>query len=155
MMSASTLYTDNNGSVFINQESLNKILQIEKRGVQPHEFGFIPHAIPLFSSQEVTSLIPFAPTKDWLQKIYTKVKDFKVPNYRFTRIRVPLGLHIQALKAVAVDYDFEILAEHIEFGFPINVNHEKFNCNIDIVNHKSSVRPEGVHKYFETEAKTC
>ena len=36
----------------------------------------------------------------------------------------------------------------------MNVNHEKFKCNIDIVNHKSAlVRPERVHKYFETEVK--
>ena len=36
----------------------------------------------------------------------------------------------------------------------MNVNHEKFKCNIDIVNHKSAlVRPKGVHKYFETEDK--
>ena len=55
---------------------------------------------------------------------------------------------------MTIDYDFKILTEYIEFGFPMNVNHEKFKCNVNIVNHKSALaRPEGVQKYFETEVK--
>ena len=104
---------------------LTIILHIEKGGaVQPRDFGFIPHAIPLFSSQKATNQIPFAPTKEWLQEIDTKVKDYKVPNYRGAQIRVPSGLHIQAWRALAIDYDFKIFTEYIEFGFPMNVNHE-------------------------------
>ena len=53
-----------------------------------------------------------------------------------------------------IDYDFKILAEYIEFGFPMNVNHETCKCNVNIVNHKSALaRPGGVQKYFETEVK--
>ena len=118
--------TYNNGSSPVNQDSFNNNFTHRKRGggVQPRDFGFIPHAIPLFSSQKATNQIPFAPTKEWLQEINTKVKDYKVPNYRGVRIRVPSGLHIQAWRALAIDYDFKIFTEYIEFGFPMNVTHE-------------------------------
>ena len=97
---------------------------------------------------------PFAPTKEWLQEIHTKVKDYKAPSYRGAQIRVPSGLHIQAWRALTIEYEFKILTEYIEFGFPMKVKHDKFKCNINIVNNKSSLaRPKGVQKYSETEVK--
>ena len=46
-------------------------------GVQPRDFGFIPPAITLFSSQKASSLIPLHQLKNGCSKFIQKLKILK------------------------------------------------------------------------------
>ena len=50
------------------------------------------------------------------------------------------------------NYDYKILAEYIQFGFPLAIDYAKFCYNDNISNHFSAMcREKGVDKYFKVE----
>ena len=117
-------------------------------------YGFIPLAIPEYycTTEGSQPASQFEPTKQWLQKIHSHVRTYGVPNYKGARIRVPSTLNVKAWRQLVENYDYKIIAEYIEFGFPMNINYNKFTPNTHIANHKSAnYRPQGVTQYFQVE----
>ena len=50
------------------------------------------------------------------------------------------------------DYKFSRVIDYVEYGFPLTLDYENFNYNIDIVNHKSALEyPIAVEEYLNTE----
>ena len=113
-------------------------------------YGFIPLAMSEYQCTTEGKNLEFEPTQQWLKNIHKQVKLYGVPNYKGARIRVPSTLNIKAWRQLVEHYDYKILAEYIEFGFPMNIDYNTFVPNTHIVNHKSAIcRPEGVNKYFQ------
>ena len=79
---------------------------------------------------------------------------FSVPNYKGARIQVPSGLNIPEWRYLLKNYDLQILGEYLQFGFPLNVDYDIFQFNMETENHASALqRPDGVSKYFNTEVE--
>ena len=134
-------------------DSLIILTERTDRSEEVHRsYGFIPLTIPEHYCATEGSQPEFEPTSQWLQKIHEQVSSYGVPNYKGARIRVPSTLNVKAWRQLVENYDYKILAEYIEFGFPMNIDYDKFVPNKIIVNHKSAnCRPEGVNKYFQVE----
>ena len=50
------------------------------------------------------------------------------------------------------NYDYKVLAEYIQFGFPLSLDYKKFVYNSSVSNHFSAnCRQKGVEKYFQVE----
>ena len=115
-------------------------------------YGFIPLAMSEYQCTTEGKNLEFEPTQQWLENIHKQVKVYGVPNYKGACIRVPSTLNVKAWRQLVEHYDYKILAEYIEFGFPMNIDYNTFVPNTHIVNHKSAIcRPEGVNKYFQIE----
>ena len=140
-------------SINTTDESSVIIIEETDKSKEVHRsYGFIPLSIPEYYCTTEGSRPGFEPTKQWLQKIHKEVSTYGVPNYKGARIRVPSTLNIKAWRQLVENYDYKILAEYIEFGFPMNIDYKKFIPNTHIVNHKSaSCRPKGADKYFQVE----
>ena len=127
----------------INESSVILIEGTDKKEVVHRSYGFIPLVIPEYYCTTEGSQPGFEPTRQWLQKIHKQVSTYGVPNYKGACIRVPSTLNGKAWRQLVEDYDYKILAEYIEFRFPMNIDYNKFIPNTHIVNHKSaSCRPE-------------
>ena len=136
----------------VDESSVILIETTDKKEVVHRSYGFIPLVIPEYYCTTEGSQPGFEPTEQWLQKIHKQVNTYGVPNYKGARIRVPSTLNVKAWRQLVENYDYKILAEYIEFGFPMNIDYNKFTPNTQIINHKSaSCRPDGVDKYFQTE----
>ena len=119
---------------------------------QQREFGFIPDNLPIFQRMPVATEIVWENSEKWLNLIYKAVQKYNLPNYQGARIPVPSGLNIPMWRYILADYDLPIIGDYLQFGFPIDIDSEIFEYNIDVVNHKSALqRKEGVGKYFTTE----
>ena len=86
-----------------------------------------------------------------MEKTHQQVISYGVPNYKGARICVPSTLNVKAWRQLVTNYDYRILAEYIEFGFPMNIDYNKFIPNTHIVNQSANCRPEGVNKYLQVE----
>ena len=65
---------------------------------------------------------------------------------------IPSGLNIYNWRRYLKEYKYKILCEYLAFGFPLNIDQNKFTFTADINNHSSARRsPEGVDKYFAVE----
>ena len=152
------LHTLRNNSIqpplinMIEEKSVILIEKTDKKEVVHRSYGFIPLVIPEYYCTTEGSQPKLEPTRQWLQKIHKQVSTYGVPNYKGARIHVPATLNVKAWRQLVQNYDYKILAEYIEFGFPMNIDYNKFKPNTHIINHKSaSCRPDGVSKYFRIE----
>ena len=135
-----------------NDKTLGTALVPYQAKCQQREFGFIPDYLPIFQKMPVATEIVWENSEKWLNLIHKAVKKYNLPNYQGARIPVPSGLNIPMWRYILADYDLPIIGDYLQFGFPINVDSEIFEYNIDVVNHKSALqRKEGVAKYFTTE----
>ena len=76
--------------------------------------------------------------------MHKTVKNTNQPNYRTAHIGIPSGLQIPAWRQLVKDYDFKIVAEYVEFGFPLGVDYEIFKFSPFTKNHASAVlHPQG------------
>ena len=116
------------------------------------QYGFIPNAIPISKHLEVGEVIPFEPTAQWLNNITNKVRSYQLPNYKGARIPLVSDLKVQNWRYLIKNYDYKVLAEYIQFGFPLAINYTKFCYNTNVSNHFSAMcRDEGVNRYFKVE----
>ena len=84
--------------------------------------------------------------------MHEAVRKYKVPNYQGARIPVPSGLNIRAWRRLLENYNLPIIADYLEFGFPVNVDWSIFLGNKEVKNHTSALmKTTGVDKYLETE----
>ena len=102
-------------------------------------YGFIPLAMSEYQCTSEGKNLEFEPTQQWLENIHKQVKLYGVPNYKGARIRVPSTLNVKAWRQLVEHYDYKILAEYIELGFPMNIDYNTFVPNTHIVNHKSAI----------------
>ena len=171
----STVTTDNISQVICNysrgrEVEYNQILKnknvtgvtnenstlVEKSGIIGRQFGYIPFTIKKYISLPTNKGIPFENNSQWLQTMHEAVLKYKVPNYQGARIPVPSDLNIRAWRRLLESYDLPIIAEYLEFGFPINIDWDIFTGNKQIKNHSSAfMRASGVDKYFETETNAA
>ena len=116
------------------------------------EFGFIPEKIPVIHCTAKNQAIEFRNSSQWLHDIHEAVRNTNQPNYQKARIAVPSGLRVPAWRQLVKDYDLKILAEYVEFGFPLGVDYQIFKFSSFTKNHASALlRPQGVDKYFKVE----
>ena len=116
------------------------------------EFGFIPETIPVIHYAAKNQGIEFRNASQWLHDIHEAVRNTNKPNYQNARIAVPSGLQVPAWRQLIKDYDLKILAEYVEFGFPLGVDYQIFQFSSFTKNHASALlRPQGVDKYFKVE----
>ena len=100
----------------------------------------------------IASEIEVKNDQQWLRHMHSSITKYKLPNYKGARIPVPSGLNIPMWRYILKDYDLFIIGDYLQFGFPINVDFNIFQCNTQVVNHSSAwQRKQGVHKYFTTE----
>ena len=128
----------------------------EKSDMIGRQFGYIPFTIKKYISLPTNKGIPFKNNSQWLQTMHEAVLKYKVPNYQGARIPVPSDLNIRAWRRLLENYDLPIIAEYLEFGFPVNIDWNIFTGNKQIKNHSSAfMRATGVDKYFETETNAA
>ena len=119
-----------------------------------HEFGFIPEKIPVIHCTAKNQGIELRNSSQWLHDIHEAVRSTNQPNYQKARIAVPSGLQVRAWRQLIKYYDLKILAEYVEFGFPLGVDYQIFKFSSFTKNHASALlRPQGVDKYFKVERK--
>ena len=120
------------------------------------KFAYIPLTIKKYISLPTQKGISFENNAQWLQTMYEAVKKYKVPNYQGARIPVPSGLNIRAWRKLLENYDLPIIAEYLEFGFPVNIDSSIFTGSKEVKNHASAMmRSAGVDKYFKTETNAA
>ena len=123
------------------------------KGPLSREFGFIPNKEPcilkLYKGQE----IKFCNASHWLCNMHKVVKNTRTPNYQEAYIVVPSLLQVRACRQLTKkNLDFKILAEHVEFGFPLVWIMIFLSLSYLQKNHASAlIRPQGVDKHFGTE----
>ena len=76
------------------------------------------------------------------------VSKYQVPNYLGARISVLSGLNIPVWRNILQHYDLSIIADYLEFGFPVNIDKEFLKNHIS-----AQTRSTGVDKYFDVEVK--
>ena len=99
------------------------------------QYGFIPLTIPVLHHLEVGETIQFEPTTQWLNAMTNKVRAHQHPNYKGARIPIASDLKVHNWRYLIKDYDYKILAEYIQFGFPLTIDYNKFKYNTDISTH--------------------
>ena len=116
------------------------------------QYGFIPYTIPKLDNLEVGETIPFESTATWLNKITNKVRSYQLPNYKGARIPLVSDLKVHNWRYLMKNYDYKVLAEYIQFGFPLAIDYAKFSYNDNVSNHFSArCREKGVDGYFEVQ----
>ena len=114
------------------------------------EFGFI---LEIISNSPKGQKVKFCNPSQWLCDMH-EVRNMSKPNYQEAHVMVPSGLHVQAWQQLVRDYDFKILAEYIEFRFPLGVDFDIFTFSLFTKNHAFALqRPQAVDKYFQIEKK--
>ena len=103
------------------------------------QYGFIPYTIPILDNLEVGKTIPFESTATWLNKITNKVRSYQFPNYKGARIPLVSDLKVQNCRYLMKNYDYKVLAEYIQFGFPLAIDYAKFCYNDNVSNHFSAM----------------
>ena len=126
--------------------------KVAGRAMIERQYGFIPYTLPVIDHFEVGETIQFKPTAQWLNTITTKVRQYGVANYKGARIPVMSDLKVYNWRYLIKNYDYKILAEYIQFGFPLAIDYGKFSYNTNVSNHFSAMcREKGVDKYFQIE----
>ena len=74
----------------------------------------------------------------WTVEAHKAVQKSGVPNYVHSRLLIPSGLNIYNWRRYLKDYKYKILCEYLAFGFPLNIDQNKFTFNTDINNHSSA-----------------
>ena len=116
------------------------------------QYGFIPYNIPILDNLEVGQTIPFEATATWLNKITNKVRSYQVLNYKGARIPLVSDRKVHNWRYLMENYDYKVLAEDIQFLFPLAIDYAKFSYNDNVSNHFSArCREKGVDGYFEVE----
>ena len=142
--------------------------ELNSRDIVQQELSFILKPVHNFSFQQEFGVMvydqPFIEVNSGARKLMAAdmyilmveankaVKKSGVPNYVHSRLLIPSGLNIYNWRRYLKDYKYKILCEYLAFGFPLNIDQNKFTFNTDINNHSCACRsPEGVDKYFTTE----
>ena len=85
---------------------------------------------------------------EYLKEIHTKVVQYKCLNYKGARVPVPSGLVIPALHSILCDYDIPLLAQYLQFGFPLGVDYDVFKFQKFTKNYLSACQSRmGLLKY--------
>ena len=83
--------------------------------------------------------------------IFYKVNETGMPNYQAARIPLPHELNMHKWRELLVGYGDTLLADFLEFGWPIAFNRKQPIYSVQC-NHASAMRyPEHVNKYITTE----
>ena len=89
-------------------------------------FAFVSTSIPLVYTAKSQD-IEFRNPSQWLRDMHEAVKKTNKPNYQEAHVTVPSRLQVPAWRQLVKYYDFKILAEYVEFGFPLGVDYENLN----------------------------
>ena len=126
--------------------------QLSKGTKYIRTFGFLPlnsyHFETLSGSQEIniTDMV------EYVRQSNEMVHKTKCFNHQQARIKVPSSLNICNWRRYLKNYDFKILCDYLEFGFPLNIDYELFQFNKNVTNHPLARRAiVGVDEYFAAE----
>ena len=131
------------------------VSQIVDRRVQyevTREFGFMPNIANIQWSFQTPTSFQYTLDREGITRVHLAVKVYNLPNYKGARIPVISGLKMDMWRYILKDYDLKIIGDYLQYGFPLNIDHDNFIYNQKVVNHASAIRnPNGVNKYFNTE----
>ena len=148
----SSYKNDKFNSKDIVQKELSFILKPVHNFSFQQEFGVMVYDQPFIDINSGARQLMAADMYTWTVEAHKAVKKSGVPNYVHSRLLIPSGLNIYNWRRYLKDYKYKILCEYLAFGFPLNIDQNKFTFNTNINNHSSACRsPEGVDKYFATE----
>ena len=134
------------------QKELSFILKPVHNFSFQQEFGVMVYDQPFIDINSGARQLMAADMYTWMVEAHKAVQKSGVPNYVHSRLLIPSGLNIYNWRRYLKDYKYKILCEYLAFGFPLNIDQNKFTFNTDINNHSSACRsPVGVDKYFATE----
>ena len=154
----STDHSNNSVNTVVNSQlvknTINWVVDSKVQVEVTREFGFMRNIANIQWSPYTPTTFQYTLSKEGLASIYQAVKAYNVPNYKGARIPVASGLKIDMWRYILKDYDLQIIADYLQYGFPLNVDHENFTYNENITNHTSATRnSKGVNKYFNTEVE--
>ena len=148
----SSYRNDKFSSSDIVQKDLSFILKPVHNFSFQQEFGVMVYDQPFIDINSGARQLMAPDMYTWMVKAHKAVQKSGVPNYVHSRLLIPSGLNIYNWRRYLKGYKYKILCEYLAFGFPLNIDQNKFTFNTDINNHSSACRSlEGVDKYFATE----
>ena len=132
-------------------ESMN-FTQFHTEEPYVREFGFLPLEMIRIKIQQNNEVLQEPDMCRWIHIAQEQVERSKDCNYQRGRIPVPSGLNIYNWRNYLKHYDFQILCEYLQFGFPLGIDYHLLQFNNHVTNHPSAFQySQGVDQYFKEE----
>ena len=116
------------------------------------DFGFMcqfTSPVPLFRPGKVLTCDNLT---QWACEAHAMVAASGLPNYQYSRIKVPTELKIDNWRALCGNYKDQKLLDYLEYGFPLCVNKQALQYNTDVTNYQSAEEyPHDMLSYFNKE----
>ena len=90
----------------------------------------------------------------WACETHSIVAARGLPNYQYSRIKVPTELKIDNWRALCGNYKDQVLLDYLEYRFPLCVDKQALEYNKNVSNYQSAEQyPHDMSSYFHKELK--